>query len=48
MAGNEDWRDTFSQEYRVTNDMIKRPDETAVNLANRCKIFLAKHGYIFS
>jgi len=47
MAGNEDWRDCFSREYQAKHDMVKRKDETKTNLANRCKLFLAKNGFTF-
>ncbi len=48
MEGNEDWRDVFSREYRAKYDMLQRDDETKNNLMNRCKMFLAKQGFIFN
>ncbi len=47
MAGEQDWRDVFSQEYRAKHDMIQRDNETKTNLVNRCKMFLAKQGFVF-
>lgn len=47
MAGNQDWRDVFTQENLARFELIQRENETKTNLVNRCKAFLAKQGFIF-
>jgi len=46
MAGNQDWRDVFSQECQARYELVQRDSETKANLVNRCKLFLAKQGFI--
>lgn len=47
MAGTEDWRDVHAKKYRESRDMIQRPDETPVNLYNRCKVMVMKSNFKF-
>jgi len=48
MSGEQDWRDLDLKSYATENDLTQRPEETKTNLNNRCKIYLAKRGFIFS
>jgi len=47
ISETQDWRDVHLKNYAVENDLVKRPEETKTNLNNRCKIYLAKRGFIF-
>ncbi len=44
---NQDWRDTKIDNYLKNNDLTQREGESKTNLANRCKLILAKQGFIF-
>lgn len=45
MQGNEEWRDTYRQEYMQSHDMVQRPEETPTNLYNRCKRLAMQSGF---
>ncbi len=43
----QDWRDVRCESFASEHGLIKRPEETIMNLINRCKIFLRSHGFNF-
>jgi len=43
----QDWRDSKCETFASEHGLVRRQEETIMNLINRCKIFLRSNGFNF-